>query len=194
MWKAGVDYESAERVIARIVEKAKDEERDKRFSELRRQWRLFERGEKKEYEILGKSGLVQELERVMEEKYPELSEERRQKVFQVLYELEQILGQRRTRNIRVQIMPGVFVDNDTRTGIRIVGIYTDKDGDRRTAWEAVLRRYVARVRVAWGDAGILYSITLKHVKLNKGTNVHGHRSRNSQAHYEGVAGRGAGQV
>ncbi len=168
MWKSGVDYESAERLIRRIVEETGDEERDKRFSELRRQWRLFETGEKKEDEILGRSGIEAELESVLAEKYPELSpEERRQKVFEILYELEQILGRRRTKNIRAPIRPGVFVDNDTKTGIRIIRISTDKDGNTRVNWETVLRWYIDSVRSVWGDSSILYSITFKHVKLNR---------------------------
>ncbi|MEB3816646.1 MAG: ATP-binding protein, partial [Desulfurococcales archaeon] len=168
LWKANIDYDSAERIITRITEEANDEEKDKRLAELRRQWRLFESREKKPEEILGKSGIEQELEAIIAEKYPELSpEERRQKVFQVLYELEQILGRRRSKNIRAMIRPSVFVDNDTKTGIRIIHVSRDKDGNTRTTWETVLRWYIDTVRSVWGDSGILYSITFRHVKLSR---------------------------
>jgi len=60
--KRNVSLEQAEELVRRLAEAAGDEEVRKRIDEVRRQYRLVQNGEKKPEELLGKTGLLEELQ------------------------------------------------------------------------------------------------------------------------------------
>lgn len=54
-------------------------------------------------------------------------------MFEILYQLEQVLGKRRGKN-GARIKPDLHVDNDTLQGIRLIRVVRDRGGSERVSW------------------------------------------------------------
>ena len=162
MIKRGISQETAREVVRRIAERAGDEELDKRLSEVDRHYRLIASGEKDVKELLGKSGLLSELQTIIKSQNPGLSdEEARDRAIAVVAELEQVLGPRRTILVRTPYKTNTWIVNDPRRGIVLLKEKRDENGEVRRAREYISDWYIKQVLVVRGDGQYYYKVLFK---------------------------------
>lgn len=168
MWKAAIDYDSAYKIIEKICDEASDEEKEKRLKELERQWKLFESGSKKKKEILGKTGVLEELEKVFKEQNPRLNEEEaRDRAIATVSELEKILGYRRSIVIRTPYETSTWIVNDPRRGIVILKEKITDEGEVKRSRKYISDWYIKRVKISRGDGQIMYKVLFKNARTKE---------------------------
>ena len=166
--KRGVPQEQAEELVRRLAEAAGDEEVKKRIDEVKRQYRLVEAGQKKLEELLGKAGLLQELQQVIREQNPGLSEEEaRDRALAVVAELEKILGPRKSIVIRTPYESAIWIVNDPARGIVLLREKTDENGQVKRHRKYISDWYVRKVLVVRGDGQLLYKVLFRNARTKE---------------------------
>ncbi len=166
--KRGIPQEDAEKLFNRLTDVTGDEKKRKRMNEVRRQYRLVETGQKSLQELLGKSGLLTELQHVIKEQNPGLSEEEvRDRALAVVAELEKVLGPRRSIVIRTAYETGLWIVNDPTRGIVLLREKTGEDGQVKRHRKYVSDWYIRRVLIVRGEGQYVYKVVFKNAKTRE---------------------------
>lgn len=166
--KRGIKHETAREVIRRICERAGDEELEQRLREVDRHYILVKNGEKQVEELLGKSGLISELEVIIKQQNPTLTDEEiRDRALSVVSELEKVLGPRRSRIVRIPYRTGWFFVNDPQRGILLLKEKADENGQVKRAREYISDWYVAKGVVVRGDGQYTYRLLFVNARTKE---------------------------
>ncbi len=166
--KRGIPQEDAEKLFNRLTDVAADEKKKKRMDEVRRQYRLVETGQKSVQKLLGKSGLLTELQHVIKEQNPGLSEEEaRDRALAVVAELEKVLGPRRTILVRTPYKTNTWFVNDPQRGIVLLKERRDENGEVRRSREYISDWYVKRVLVVRGEGQYNYRVLFVNARTRE---------------------------
>ncbi len=166
--KRRVPQEQAEELIRRIAEVSGDEEVSKRVDEVRRQYQLVQSGQKQVQELLGKAGLLQELQAVIKEQNPGITdEEARDRALAVIHELEKILGPRRSIILSTPYETGNYFVNDPARGIVLLKEKRDESGEVRRYRKYISDWYVRRVLIVRGDGQYLYKVLFRNARTRE---------------------------
>ncbi len=166
--KRGVPQEDAVKLFDRLCDAAGDEEKRKRLDEVQRQYRLLETGQKPVEQLLGKSGLLNELMLVIQEQNPGLAEEEvRDRALAVVAELEKVLGPRRTILVRTPYKTNTWFVNDPKRGIVLLREKRDENGEVRRSREYISDWYVKRVLVVRGEGQYNYRVQFVNARTRE---------------------------
>ena len=168
MIKAGVPLEKARLAIQRICEITRDEEVKKRVAEVERQYRLVFEGRKKLGELLGKAGLFQELQLIIKEQNPGMSEEEaRDQALAVIHELEKVLGPRRSIIIRTPYETNTWFVNDPARGIVLLKEKNDVSGQIYRHRRYISDWYVRRVLIVKANGQYMYKVLFRNARTKE---------------------------
>ncbi len=168
MIKAGVPLERARTVIQRVCEQTGDEEIEKRLAEVERQYRLVIEGRKKLGELLGKAGLLSELQAIIREQNPAVSEEEaRDQALAVIHELEKVLGPRRSIIIRTPYETNTWFVNDPARGIVLLKEKNDVSGQIYRHRRYISDWYVRRVLIVKANGQYMYKVLFRNARTKE---------------------------
>ena len=166
--KSGIKLESAKEVIRRICERAGDEELEQRLYEVDRQYTLVRTGEKTVEELVGKTGLISELETIIKQQNPSLAdEEARDRALTIISELEKLIGPTETILVRTPYKTNTWFVNDPHRGIVLLKEKPNENGEIKRSREYISDWYIRQALVVKEDRRYLYKILFTNARTNE---------------------------
>jgi len=166
--KRDIDEDSAVKLIQVIATRAGDEELNNRVSEVRRHYNLVKNNEKNMNELTGKTKLVEEIQNIIKQQNPTLSdEEARDRALAVINELEAVLGPRRTILVRTPYRTGTWFVNDPRRGIVLLKERVDENRDMKRYRDYISDWYIRKILVVRSDEHYIYNVLFKNARTKE---------------------------